>query len=140
MLECITRSPGWSPKGNQRWTTLFHSFDVFQRGFREHDKHQRCSVLFQSWSALLFSESALFRTEKISTVSDLNSAVSERNSSASALLSADFLRSETLNCQRWTALIQRWFTLNQLWYLHMWMRLSKYDNVVRSAENSRSGH
>ena len=65
-----TAYPGWSPRGNQRWTALFHSFDVFQRWFREHDKHQR-------WSALIFSESALFRTEKVSAVSELNSAVSE---------------------------------------------------------------
>ena len=38
--------PGWSPRGNQRWTALSHSFDVFQRWFREHDKHQRWSALF----------------------------------------------------------------------------------------------
>ena len=112
-------TPGWSPRGNQRWTALFHSFDVFERWFREHDKHQRWSALFQCWSALIFSESALFRTEKFSAVSELNSAVSERNSSESALFSADFICSETLDFQRWTALIQRWFTLNQLWYLHM---------------------
>ena len=91
-------NPGWSPRGNQRWTALFHSFDVFQRWFREHDKHQRWSALFQRWSALILSDSALFRTGKFS---------------------ADFLCSETLDFQRWTALIQRWFTLNQLWYLQM---------------------
>ena len=52
---------GWSPRSNQRWTALFHIFGVFQRWFREHEKHQRWSALFQSWSALIFSESAMFR-------------------------------------------------------------------------------
>ena len=103
--------PVWSPRDNQRWTALFHSFDVFQRWFRGHEKNQRWSALFQRWSALIFSESALFSTEKFSAVSELNSAVSERNSSESALFSADFLSSETLGFQRWTALFQRWFTL-----------------------------
>ena len=57
--------PGWSPRGNQRWAALFfHSLDVFQRWFREHDKHQRCSklkksALFQSWTALFQRETAL---------------------------------------------------------------------------------
>ena len=63
--------PSWSPRGNQRWTALFHSSDVFQRWFREHDKHQlwfslnqRCSelkksALFQSWTALFQREIAL---------------------------------------------------------------------------------
>ena len=79
-------SPGWIPRGNQRWTALFHSCDIFQRWFREHDKPQRWSALFQSWSALIFSESVLFTTEKFRAVSELNSAVSERNSSESALI------------------------------------------------------
>ena len=76
-----------------------------QRWFREHEKHQRWSALFQSCSALIFSESALFRSEKFS-------AISGRISSESALFSADFLSSETSGFQRWTPLIQRWFTLN----------------------------
>ena len=67
--------PGWSPRINQRWTALFHSFDDFQRWFREHDKHQRWSALFQSWLALIISESVLFRTEKFNAVSEGCSAL-----------------------------------------------------------------
>ena len=52
----------------------FDSSAVFQRWFRKHEKHQRWSALFRSWSALISPESALFRT--------------------------DFLKSETLNFQR----------------------------------------
>ena len=37
-----------------------------QRWFREHAKSQRWLALFQSWSALIFSESTLFRTENFS--------------------------------------------------------------------------
>ena len=67
----VESDPGWSPRGNQRWTALFRSFDVFQRWFREHDKHQlwfslnqRCSelkksALFQGWTALFQRETAL---------------------------------------------------------------------------------
>ena len=81
--------------------------------------NQRCSelknsALFQSWTALFQRETAL-------------------NQRCSALI--------FLALKHWIfSAEQRWFTLNQLWYLHMWMRLSKYDNVVWSAENARNGH
>ena len=61
-----TKYPSWGPRDIQRWKELFQRFDVFQRWFRKHEKHQRWSALFQTWSALTFSESTLFRTEKFS--------------------------------------------------------------------------
>ena len=89
---------GLNLRDNQRRTALFQKFDVFQRWFRQHGKHQRWSALFQSWSALIFSEWALFGTNKFS-------AVSEKTYFESALFSVDFLSSGTLGFQRWTALI-----------------------------------
>ena len=100
--------PGWSPRDNQSWTALFQRIDVFQRWFRKHAKYKRWSALFQTWLGLIFSESPLFRIEKFRT---LNTVLSEKISSESALFKIDFLCSETLNFQHWTALIQRWCTV-----------------------------
>ena len=58
-------SPGLKYRDNQRQTALFQRFDLFQRWFRKHEKHQRRSALFKSWSGLTLSDSALFRTEQI---------------------------------------------------------------------------
>ena len=94
----FVKRPGWSPRDNQRWTALYQRFIVFQRWFREHEKHHRGSALFRSWSALIFSESALFRIDKFSAI------WLKKTSSESALFISDFLSSETLSFQ---ALIQR---------------------------------
>ena len=92
---------GWSPKDKKRWTALFQSLDVFQRWFREREKHQRWSALFQSWPTLITSKLAPFRTEKFSAVQEriiFELFLSEKHS-------VDILSSETLG-------FQRWFTLN----------------------------
>ena len=53
----------------------------------ENMKNISADQLFQSWSALIFSEPALFRTEKFSAVSELNSAVVMANFWARVLCS-----------------------------------------------------
>ena len=117
--------PGWSPRGNQRWTALFHSFDVFQRWFREHDKHQ-------GWSALIFSESALFQSWTAQFQRE--TALNQR---CSALI--------FFALKHWIFSVeQRWFSADLLWISSdiytCRLRPSKYDNVARSAENAQSGH
>ena len=84
---------GWSPRGNQSWTALFHSFDVFQRWLREHDKHQR-------WSALGLQPDVISAEQRCSIVLTFFSADSENTIN----ISADQL------CFRAD---QLWFSLNQ---------------------------
>ena len=89
-------NPDWSPRDDERWTELFQRFDVFQNWFREHEKHQRWSWLFQSWSALTFSEPGLFRTEELSA---------EQRCLRENPPTSMFRSSETLGFQCWEALI-----------------------------------
>ena len=114
-LVCVTNSsnsqsyPGWSPRGNQRWTALFHSFfsadsenminiSADQLCFRADQLwfslNQRCSklknsALFQSWTALFQRQTAL-------------------NQRCSALIFLA-LKHRTFSAE------QRWFSLDLLW-------------------------
>ena len=72
--------PGWSLRNNQRWTALFQRFDVFQRWFREHEKHQRWSDVSELISSDLLSISAV-QNWKFQRWTALNRAVSVRISS-----------------------------------------------------------
>ena len=102
----LRKYPGWSPRDNQSWTALFQRFDIFQcwsENLKNISTDQLCFRADHLWFSLnqrccsQLKKSALLQKE-------------------SALFSADFLSSETLGFQRWTALIQRWFTPNLLWY------------------------
>ena len=100
--------PGWSPRGNQRWTALFHSFDVFLCWFREHDKHQRWSALFQSWWALNFFWISAVQNWKNQRCFRAEQRCFREKQLWIALFSTDFLCSETLD-------FQRWFSTDLLW-------------------------
>ena len=122
-------SPGWSPKGNQRWTALNSAVSDIWRFQALIQKTWKTSVLI-SWLALIFFESALvcwalkhwvFRADLLWIGSDIN----------------------TCRCpgwrlrdiQRWSALIQNTFRSVSALFI-TWKSLNSADSALNSAENA----
>ena len=96
----------------QRWTSLFHRFDVFKTFLELLQKTRKIPALINTVSTLISSD--------FSWISGVQTKKSQRCLSENQLwisaLQWYFLNSGTLGFHLWIALIQRWLTLNHLWY------------------------
>ena len=88
---------------------------------RDYMKNFSANQLFQNWIDLISFEWALFWVEWFS-------ALFQRNSNLCSTLIFLALK---LGFSALNSLIQRWFSVKQLWRLNVWMRTSKYDNIIR---------